>query len=106
MPIAEALIAGCPVVCSDIPPFREIGGNRCRYVASGDGLMEGYLGAIRQVSIEPRGFGASLPQLAPVSIAARYMDLYRQLGGFRSVSQNGMLRHPDSATRDIEIPVE
>ncbi len=24
MPIAEALAAGCPVVCSDIPPFREI----------------------------------------------------------------------------------
>ena len=24
MPIAEALAAGCPVICSDIPPFREI----------------------------------------------------------------------------------
>lgn len=26
MPIAEALVAGCPVICSDIPPFTEIGG--------------------------------------------------------------------------------
>ena len=24
MPVAEAIAAGCPVVCSDIPPFREI----------------------------------------------------------------------------------
>jgi len=24
MPVAEALAAGCPVICSDIPPFREI----------------------------------------------------------------------------------
>jgi glycosyltransferase involved in cell wall biosynthesis len=26
MPIAEALAVGCPVVCSDIPPFKEIAG--------------------------------------------------------------------------------
>jgi glycosyltransferase involved in cell wall biosynthesis len=106
LPIAEALTAGCPVVCSDIPPFREVGGNGCRYVAFGAGLMERYLGAIRQTLSEPRRFGASMPQYSPVSIAARYMDLYRELAGFRSVSQNGMLRHPDLKTREIEIPVE
>lgn len=106
LPIVEALIAGCPVVCSDIPPFREVGGNRCRYVPFGDGLMEGYLGAIRQALRDPRKYGASMPQLAPVSIAARYMDLYQRLIGFRSISQNGMLRHLDSETRTIEVPVD
>jgi glycosyltransferase involved in cell wall biosynthesis len=105
LPIAEALIAGCPVVCSDIPPFREVGGNHCRYVAFGEGLMEGYLGAIQQALAEPRKPGASMPELTPVSIAGRYMDLYRQLGGFRSVSQNGILRHPDSESRKIEVPI-
>jgi glycosyltransferase involved in cell wall biosynthesis len=87
LPIAEALISGCPVVCSDIPPFREVGGNHCRYVAFGEGLMEGYLGAIQQTLAEPRKPGASMPELAPSSIAGRYMDLYRRLGGFRSISQ-------------------
>jgi len=106
LPIAEALIAGCPVVCSDIPPFREIGGIRCYYVAFGEKLMDGYLGAIRQVLREPRGFGAPMPQLAPNWIAAKYMDLYRQMAGYRGGSQNGMLRHPDSDTREIEIPVK
>ena len=106
LPVAEALTAGCPVVCSDIPPFREVGGNRCRYVAFGEGMMEGYLGAIRQALSEPRRFGAWMPQLAPVSIAARYMDLYRQLAEFRGVSQNGMLRHPYSEARKVEIPAE
>jgi len=28
MPIAEALAVGCPVICSDIPPFREIIGEK------------------------------------------------------------------------------
>lgn len=103
LPIAEALIAGCPVVCSDIPPFREIGGIRCRYVPFGDGFMDGYLQAIWQTLGDPRRFGASMPQLAPVSIAARYMELYRRLIGFRIISQNGMLRHPDSESRAIGV---
>jgi glycosyltransferase involved in cell wall biosynthesis len=103
LPIAEALIAGCPVVCSDIPPFREIGGIRCRYVPFGDGFMDGYLQAIWQTLGDPRRFGALMPQLAPVSIAARYMELYRRLIGFRIISQNGMLRHPDSESRAIGV---
>jgi glycosyltransferase involved in cell wall biosynthesis len=106
LPIAEALITGCPVVCSDIPPFREIGSNRCRYVAFGDGVMNGYLEAIRQALGDPRRYGVSMPQLAPGAIATRYMDLYRRLIGFRRISQNGMLLHPDSETRTIEVPVD
>ena len=105
LPIAEALTAGCAVVCSDIPPFREVGGDRCRYVPFGEGMMEGYLEAIQQALNQRRRVGASMLQLAPVSIAARYMDLYRKLAGFRGVWQNGMLRHPDSATREREIPL-
>jgi glycosyltransferase involved in cell wall biosynthesis len=27
MPVAEAMAVGCPVVCSDIPPFREVAGS-------------------------------------------------------------------------------
>ncbi|MGD0734869.1 MAG: glycosyltransferase family 1 protein [Terracidiphilus sp.] len=106
LPIAEALITGCPVVCSDIPPFREVGGNRCHYIRFGDGLMNEYLEAIRQALRDPRRFGASMPQLAPVSIAARYVDLYQHLIESHSVSQNGMLRHLDSETRTIGVPVD
>jgi glycosyltransferase involved in cell wall biosynthesis len=34
MPVAEALAVGCPVVCSDIPPFREI-------IENGQGVFHG-----------------------------------------------------------------
>ena len=32
LPVAEALAAGTPVVCSDIPPFREVSGGAARFV--------------------------------------------------------------------------
>lgn len=31
LPLIEALNLGCPVVCSDIPIFREVGSSQCRY---------------------------------------------------------------------------
>jgi glycosyltransferase involved in cell wall biosynthesis len=105
LPIAEALITGCPVVCSDIAPFREIGGNRCHYVAFGEGLMERYLGAVEQAVTEPRQSGVSGPEFAPVTIAASYMELYQKLNGFPVVSQSGMLRQQDQQARKIEAPV-
>lgn len=36
LPIIEGLARGLPVVCSDIPVFREVGGAWCRYVPLGD----------------------------------------------------------------------
>ena len=32
LPVAEALLAGCRVICSDIPAHREVGDGRCRFV--------------------------------------------------------------------------
>lgn len=45
MPLAEALALGVPAICSDIPPFREVGGAVPRYVSPLDGL--GWQAAIR-----------------------------------------------------------
>ena len=41
LPLIEALHYGCPVMASDIPVFREIGGDRCSYfsINSPDGLI-------------------------------------------------------------------
>lgn len=36
LPLLEALACGAPVVASDIPPFREIGGRVCTYAALAD----------------------------------------------------------------------
>ena len=32
LPVAEALLAGCRIVCSDILAFRELEGKNCHYV--------------------------------------------------------------------------
>ena len=105
LPVAEALIAGCPVVCSDIPAFREIGGNRCRYVAFGEGMMTGYLEAIQQTIAETWKSGEPMPKLAPILIAGKYIDLYRRLSVFPIAIQNGMLRHSASETPRMESPL-
>ena len=35
LPVAEGLLAGCRIVCSDIPAHREVGDGLCRFVALG-----------------------------------------------------------------------
>jgi glycosyltransferase involved in cell wall biosynthesis len=105
LPIAEALIAGCPVVCSDIPAFREVGGQRCHYVAVNGDAIVGYIAAFKDALALPRPTGLSMPEFAPVTIGGRYLELYRRVVGFPAVPQNGMLRHPVSIRRKIGAPV-
>jgi glycosyltransferase involved in cell wall biosynthesis len=79
LPVAEALLAGCPVVCSDIPAFREIGAGRCRYVAFGENAVDRYQQAVRERLAEPRGVPVMLQRLSPAAIAREYLALYRRL---------------------------
>jgi glycosyltransferase involved in cell wall biosynthesis len=79
LPIAEALLAGCPVVCSDIPAFREVGGDHCRYVSL-DGLAdvsfaEATLAALRETRPAP----VPLPRFSAQSLAVEYARLYARL---------------------------
>ena len=81
LPVAEALLAGCRVVCSDIPPFRELGGDYCRYFSLGPNAEEEFATAVRVAVTEHRPGPVSLPQLSGRSIASEYMALYRSLAG-------------------------
>lgn len=49
LPVAEAMASGTPVVCSDIPPLREVAGEAARYVPAGDpaALHDAILGVAR-----------------------------------------------------------
>jgi glycosyltransferase involved in cell wall biosynthesis len=79
LPVAEAMLAGCRIVCSDIPAFRELGGDVCHYVQLGMSAEERFAKAIVAALREPRGNPCSLPQLAAPVIAEEYMRLYRRL---------------------------
>ena len=79
LPVAEALLAGCRVVCSDIPAFRELGGGHCRYFPLGAGedqsFFDAVCGALRQPVLEP----VALDQISAVIVAERVVELYRSL---------------------------
>jgi glycosyltransferase involved in cell wall biosynthesis len=90
LPVAEALLAGCRVVCSDIPAFREIGGEGCRYVALGEdaeqALAAGIVAALQEPAKEP----LSLPQLSAKVLADQYIELYRRLILSATACQNSI----------------
>ena len=52
--VAEGLLAGSRIVCSDIAPFRELGGDNCRYFALGEKEEEAFAGATRATLKEHR----------------------------------------------------
>jgi glycosyltransferase involved in cell wall biosynthesis len=79
LPVAEGLLAGSRIVCSNIPAFRELGGDRCRYVPWSGDPVPAYVQAIREVLALPRPRGVGLPLLSPATVGQQYMDLYSRL---------------------------
>lgn len=79
LPVAEALLAGCRVVCSDIPAFREIDQEHCRFIAMGVGAEERFADGIVASLKQPRTTAASLPQFSSTVLGAEYVNLYRGL---------------------------
>jgi glycosyltransferase involved in cell wall biosynthesis len=79
LPVAEALLAGCRVVCSDIPAFREVGGDHCRFVALRGNAEQALAEAIVTTLQEPAGAPISLPQFSSSLLAKQYLGLYRGL---------------------------
>ncbi|HEY3703888.1 MAG TPA: glycosyltransferase family 1 protein [Terracidiphilus sp.] len=79
LPVAEAMLAGCPVVCSDIPAFREIGGEACHYVVAGSDPASLYANKISQVLPLPRPAPIPFPQLSARVVGRQYAELYAKL---------------------------
>lgn len=84
IPLIEAMACGCPVVCSDIPPFREIGGEAVLRFAPSDAA--GMAGAIRRLAgdeeFRGRQVEAGLEHAACFSwekCAREHLDLYREI---------------------------
>jgi glycosyltransferase involved in cell wall biosynthesis len=84
LPVAEALLAGCPVVCSDIPAFHEIGEQHCRFVPLGKGEEERLADAIVDTLQAPRTPPLTLPHLSSEVLANEYLNLYRRLLSVKS----------------------
>lgn len=76
LPVAEALLAGCRVVCSAIPAFSELGGSLCRFVTLGPKQVEEFASAVCDALKERRPSPTALPKLCATVIAEQYMHLY------------------------------
>lgn len=79
LPVVEALLAGCKVVCSDIAAFREVGMEGCRYVSFGDGELDAFTTAVHEMRKAARILPVSMPWLSASVIAEKYIILYRRL---------------------------
>jgi glycosyltransferase involved in cell wall biosynthesis len=79
LPVAEGLLAGCRIVCSDIPAHREIGVKHCRFVPLHENVPEALAAMIADALNEPKPTPMSLPQLSASALSGQYLALYRKL---------------------------
>jgi glycosyltransferase involved in cell wall biosynthesis len=93
LPVAEALLAGARVVCSDIPAFREVGGEACHYVPWQNDPVDTYVRAVRD-ALKAVPYRAPSPlQLSAACIGDQYLSLYRDLA-CSPISRSELLREP------------
>lgn len=90
LPVAEALFAGCRVVCSDIAAFREIDSRRCRFVPLGSSCLNDLAEAIASSVAAPGPPPIALPQFSAEIVGQQYVALYRTL-----ISATSGIRHVD-----------
>jgi glycosyltransferase involved in cell wall biosynthesis len=79
LPIAEAMLAGCRIVCSSIPAHREIADDNCTFVALRENPVEALAAAIADVLDEPKPGPIALPQFSAPVLASQYLALYRRV---------------------------
>jgi glycosyltransferase involved in cell wall biosynthesis len=93
LPLAEAFMVGCPIVCSDIPAHRELADETCRLIPFGPHAVEAYCIAIRNALAQPRPRPKPLPHLSSRSVGASFLDLYLKIACQRN-QRFAMLTQP------------
>jgi glycosyltransferase involved in cell wall biosynthesis len=79
LPVAEALLAGCRVICSDIPAHREVGDGHCRFVDLHTDAEEALSEAIIATLGAPAKPRVSLAEFSARVLAEQYTRLYRNV---------------------------
>jgi glycosyltransferase involved in cell wall biosynthesis len=79
LPVLEAQLAGCRVVCSDIPAFREVASPGCRFVSLGPEAEQNFVLAIAETLRTRPPHAVAPSHLSLPAIAVRYMALYRTI---------------------------
>ena len=81
LPIVEGLFVGCRVVCSDIPSFRETGGDACHYFdLHAEPDSSAMVNAVCNALAEPARAAKGLDRFVMENVAKEYATLYMHLG--------------------------
>ncbi len=104
LPVAEALLAGCRVVCSDIPAFREVGGEHCRFVPLHGDVEAALAEAIVMALSEPAKEPIPLPQFSAALLAQQYLSLYRKLIAPASLAETTGFAASLNAASERQLP--
>jgi glycosyltransferase involved in cell wall biosynthesis len=80
LPVVEGLFCGSRVVCSDIPAYREIGGDACHYFdLHAESDCSAMVAAICNALTEPARRAKRLERFLSENVAKEYAALYVQL---------------------------
>ncbi len=79
LPVAEGLLAGCRVVCSDIPAHREIAEGQCRFVDLRDKPAETLAAVVADAFNQPKRRPILLPRFSAPVLAPQYLSIYSRL---------------------------
>jgi glycosyltransferase involved in cell wall biosynthesis len=77
LPVVEGRLAGCRVVCSDIPAFRELTGPQVHLFDLQGEAERNLCTVIADVLAKPRPMPEFLPEFAMNAVADGHLDLYR-----------------------------
>jgi glycosyltransferase involved in cell wall biosynthesis len=80
LPVLEGLLCGSRIVCSDIPAFREMGGDACHYFdLHAESASSAMVVAICKALAEPARKTERLERFLLKNVAREYADLYVQV---------------------------
>ena len=92
LPVAEAIIVGTPVVCSDIAPLKEVGGDAISTFRPGD--EDSLVRAVEKILMDSQFRESMLAKarerkalFAPGPTALKTFNLYRELSGQKLVDE-------------------
>jgi glycosyltransferase involved in cell wall biosynthesis len=107
LPVVEAQLAGCRIVCSDIPAFREVGSSACRFVELTPDAEKEFATAIVASLRERRALPAHLPHLSPSLISEQYIRLYHRVLAPRVISTcSAVTEQPAAASAERPLSKE
>ena len=79
LPVVEAMLHHCRVVCSDIPAFREVGGAYCYYARLQYPAEDAFVHAVRMALKDIKFRAAATDRYSGPRIAEAYLKLYTHL---------------------------